>query len=421
MNKKNTATVTSMRPFFVLWSCQGLSLLGSQIVQFALVWWLARETGSATVLTTATMVALLPTVLLGPLAGALVDRFDRRWVMLVADAAVAVASLGLLALFAAGIARPAHVFAILFARAIGAAFHGPAMQASTSLMVPDEQLTRVQGLNQSLQAAVIILSAPLGAVALDLLPMAGVIAIDVITAIIAIAPLLVIAVPRPPASAEGAASSSVWRDVLAGFEYVRRRPGLLGIVVMASVINLAMVPAFSLLPLLVQQHFARDALDLGWMSSLFGGGALAGGVLLGAWGGFRRRMVTSLTAIVGLGLATVGLGLTPAGSFGVALAAMFCVGLFQPLANGPIHAVLQATVAPDVQGRVFTLLASASTAMAPIGLAIAGPVSDRIGISSWFTIGGGVCVVMGLSAFLLPAIVRIDDPVPESSPATAAV
>ena len=171
-----------LRPFFALWGGQALSLVGSQAVHFALVWWLAEKTGSAAVLATVTLVGVAPQIALGPVIGALVDRWDRKWVMLVSDAAVAAASAMLALLFVVGEAAVVWVILLFVVRSIGTAFHGPAMAASTSLMVPQRHLVRVQGLNQSLHGGQLVLSAPLGALLLGALPMAGIMAVDVATA-----------------------------------------------------------------------------------------------------------------------------------------------------------------------------------------------------------------------------------------------
>jgi DHA3 family macrolide efflux protein-like MFS transporter len=178
------ATVYWKTRFFTIWSGQAFSLLGSMLVQFALVWWLTSATGSATVLATATLVAMLPQVFLSPFAGALVDRWNRRVVMMMADSTIAVSSLVLAYLFATDQAQIWHVYAIMFIRSAGAAFHWPAMQASTSLMVPQEHLSRVAGFNQMLQGAMSIIAPVLGAVLIVVLPMQGVLLIDVFTAML---------------------------------------------------------------------------------------------------------------------------------------------------------------------------------------------------------------------------------------------
>jgi len=160
----------SMRPFFVIWSGQAGSLLGSQLVQFALVWWLTQATGSATILALASLAALLPQILIGPIAGALVDRWSRRTVMIAADAAIALATLALAVLFWLKLATLWHIYALLLIRSLGAAFHWPAMQASTTLLVPEQQLSRIAGLNQTLAGMAGIFIPPLGALAIEILP-----------------------------------------------------------------------------------------------------------------------------------------------------------------------------------------------------------------------------------------------------------
>jgi MFS transporter, DHA3 family, macrolide efflux protein len=399
-------------PFFSIWTGQALSLLGSQLVQFALIWWLTITTGSATVLATASIVGILPQVLLGPFVGALVDRWSRRVIMILADLLIAGITLGLAALFAFGVVQAWHIYLALFFRALAGTFHFPAMAASTSLMVPKEHLTRIQGANQTLQGGLNIVAAPLGALLMELLPMQGIIAIDVITALLAVTPLLFIPVPQPAFLENvdpGSSKPSVWADLRAGVRYVWNWPGLLAILIMAALINLVLNPAFALLPILVKNVFGGGAIQLAWMESTGGIGIVAGGLLLGVWGGFRRRIMTSLLGLIGIGLGALVIGLTPAGMFPLAIAAFFVVGVMLPLTNGPLFAIVQAAVAPEMQGRVFTLIGSVAAAMSPLGLAIAGPISDTIGERTWFLVGGLVTGLMGLVSYLIPAIRSIED------------
>ena len=396
-----------MRSFFVLWSGQTLSRLGSHAVQFALIWWITEQTASATILAAATFVGLLPQVLLGPLVGTLVDRWSRRWVMGVSDAVVAVASLVLAVLFAAGQAGTAHVLGLLFVRALGSTFHGAAMTASTSLMVPEKHLTRIQGMNQGFEGLLLIAGAPLGAMLYGWLSMTGVMLVDVFTALPAIVPLLFIAVPQPDAPREE--GSSVLRDLAFGVRYLASRTGHLTLIAVSAVVNLMLVPAFSLLPLFVLERLQGDAGQLGWITSAFGVGMLGGGIVLGSWGGFSRRIVTTLAGILGLGITVLAVAVTPEGSFAWLFAAMLGVGAMVPLVNGPVHAILQATIAPEYQGRVFSLLGSLAAASAPIGLLLAAPVAEWIGVGAWYVGGGIACVAMGITGFLLPALLRIEE------------
>jgi DHA3 family macrolide efflux protein-like MFS transporter len=399
-----------MAPFFVLWSGQALSLVGSMAVQFALIWWLTKQTGSAAILAMAALLGLLPSVALGPVIGVLVDRWDRKRVMLAADGLVALASLVLAYLYFAGVATTGMALLILFLRGLAGAFHAPAMLASTSLMVPAEHLTRIQGLNQMLQGGINIVAAPLGALLVAFLPMTGVMLVDVATALFAIVPLVFIQVPRPPRAAVATieAASSIWSEMIAGFRYLVERRGHMSLIVIAASINLCLVPAFSLLPLLVSQELAGDALRLGWMSSAFGIGTIAGGIFLGIWGGTRLRILTVLAALIGLGVSIVWLGIAP--TYVHAVAAMLVVGLIAPFANGPIQAILQATIAADYQGRVFTLVGSLAAATAPFGLVLAAPIAEMVGVRAWYITGGLVCLAMGVAGFFMPSLMRIEAP-----------
>jgi len=383
--------------------------LGSQLVQFALIWFITEETGSATALAGATMVAMLPQVFLSPFIGALVDRWNRKQIMLIADAVIALATLVMAALFALNIIQLWHIYVLLFVRSIGGSFHRPAMISSTSLMVPKEHLTRIQGINQTLNGGLNIVSAPLGALLIEILPTQSVLAIDVVTAVIAIGTLLFIPVPQPErAPQEIAEKPSMLREMKAGFDYVWNWRGLLYIAGFATLLNFIMAPAFSLMPLLIKDHFGGGAMQLGWANSAFGVGVILGGVLLGIWGGFKRRILTVIVGITGIGVGALLMGIAPANLLFFVLIANLVVGFAQPIANGALGAILQATVDPAMQGRIFTLLGSVATAMMPIGLAIAGPLSDRFGIQTWFIVGGITFLVMGALMLVTPAVMNVE-------------
>lgn len=398
------------RPFFTLWIGQALSLFGSQVVQFALVWWLTQTTGSATVLATASLMAMLPQVFIGPLAGVVVDRFSRRRVMILADGFQAATVAGLAVLFWTGTVEVWHVYLLMFLRSAAQGFHWPAMQASTSLMVPEAHLARIQGLNQTLFGLMNIVSAPLGALLVAALPIGSVMLIDISTALIAVTALLFIVVPQPPRaeSLAGEAAPGMLADLRAGFRYVWCWPGLMMILVMATLINLLLTPSSALQPILVTRHFGGGALQLAWLESAWGLGTVGGGLTLGLWGGFKKRIVTSMTGIILLGLGVAAIGLVPGTWLWLAVGLMFFVGFVNPIVNGPLHAVVQSIVAPEMQGRVFTLISSFATAMSPIGLILAGPIADRFGVQVWYLAGGIVTLSLGAGAFMIPAIMNIE-------------
>ncbi len=397
--------------FFTIFAGQSLSLFGSSLVQFALVWYLTRQTGSATILATAALVAMLPQIILGPFVGPLVDRWNRRTVMMVADGGIALATLFLAGLFLFGVVQIWHIYVILLLRSLGGAFHLPAMSASTSLMVPKDQLSRVAGAQQTVFGLVNIIAPPTGAVLIGILPTQAVLMIDVITALTAITPLFFISIPQPTGQKNdnSGQKTTYWQELRAGLSYVAGWPGLMAILCMATFINFVLYPASTLMPLLVTKYFGRGAIELGLTDSLLGMGMIAGGIFLSIWGGLKKRIVTVMLGIFGLGCSAVIIGLAPANLFWVALAGMALMGLMIPMTNGPLQATLQTSIKPEMQGRVMSLTHSAGIAMTPLSLAVAGPLSDLVGIRTWYIFGGIACLLMGLAGFLIPAIMNVEN------------
>jgi DHA3 family macrolide efflux protein-like MFS transporter len=400
-----------LRGFVVVFSGQVLSLFGSELVQFGLVWWLTQASGSARTLAVAALVGLLPPVVLGPVVGALVDRWDRRLVMMAADAAIAAATLALAALFALDLARVEHVYAAMLVRALGSTFHWPAMQASTTLMVPARHLARVAGTAQALRGVAGVSMPPLAAVLLASVPLPAILLVDVTTALVAVGTLLFVRVPSPgrsPAAEGNALLSSVWRDLAAGARFAWEWRGLAALIGLVSVLHFWATPAFALTPVLTTRVFGRGADGLAWTQSAAGAGFLAGGVLLATWGGFRRRIVTVLLGISVLGLALAVLGALPTSAFGGVVGAVFAAGIVAPMAVGSFQAIQQAVVPPELQGRVFSLARSGMDAMSPIGLAVAGPVADAFGLQRWYLLSGVVMVLMAGAALFVPAVMDLE-------------
>jgi DHA3 family macrolide efflux protein-like MFS transporter len=399
------------RPFFTIWIGQVFSILGSSLVQFAITFYLAITTGSAAILTTAALVGMLPGVFLGPFAGALVDRWNRRWVMIVADGAIALVTFGLVLLFWSGLIQIWHIYVALFFRSLGGAFHYPAMAASTSLMVPERNLARIQGLNQALQGGIGIIAPMVGAFLVTAIPIQWILAIDIGTAILAIIPLLFTAIPQPVRAlvAGGITPRMVLQDVREGFKFVVTWPGLLAILLMAVFLNFCFAPAGTLLPLLVTKHFGGDAYALGVVDSVFGIGIIGGGVLLGVWGGFKRKILTSMIGLIFMGAGAILTGLAPANAFFMAVLGFGLVGLTNPMVNGPLMAIIQSRVPPEMQGRVFTMVSSFAGGMMPLSMIVAAPVSELLGIQSWFLIAGSICIIMALVGLMMKPIMNIEN------------
>jgi len=385
-------------PFFMIWTGQAFSLLGSQLVGFALIWHMTQTTGSAKVLAIAAMMEWLPRVFIGPIAGTLVDRWNRRLVMLAADGLTAAATGAIIYLGWAGTLEIWHIYLLMMMRSVGGSFHFPAMLASTSLMVPEDQLSRIQGLNQLLQGAMNIAAPPIGAVLVSLLPLHSVLALDLATAGLAILPLLLVSIPQPGIDSAAAGKAPVWKDLRDGLQYVSNWKGLRNVLILAVLINLMSMPAFTLLPLLVKDAFSGGAMEIASMQSAWASGFLLGGLLLSLWGGFKRKIYTSILAMFGSALGMLVVGIAPGTAFVVALGGILFSGIANVLINGPAFALLQTVVEPDMQGRVLSLVVSLANAMTPLGLAVAGPLAETTGVRMWFVLTSGIFLLSGVFA-----------------------
>jgi DHA3 family macrolide efflux protein-like MFS transporter len=361
------------------------------------------------------MISMLPGVILGPIVGALIDRWNRRIVMLVADGVIALASLWLAYLFWVESLQIWQVYVVMLVRAIGLAFHWPANQASISLMVPKEHLPRIAGLNQTIGGAVNIIAPPIGAFLLQIMDLHWIMMIDVITAVFSILPLLIIIIPQPETSAESLADatlsktvSTIWGDVMAGFRYIWNWRGLFWLLMMAMLINFFVNPAMSLVPILVTNHFQGGPLELGWLNASWGIGMLIGGLILGAWGGFSKRMHTMLMGIFGLGIGLMLVAFAPENLLLMAIVGFFFGSAMNAITNGSAFALLQTVVDPEMQGRVFTLVMSMAGAISPLSLAVGGPLADWLGIRPLYFIAGGSLLLLPLIGLLSPTMVNLE-------------
>jgi DHA3 family macrolide efflux protein-like MFS transporter len=366
-------------------------------------------TGSATVLATAATIEFLPRVFVGPFAGALVDRWNRRMVILAADSITALATAGLIYLVWAGNMQIWHVYALMLVRSTAGTFHMPAMLSSTSLMVPEDQLTRVQGLNQLLLGLMNIAAPILGAFLFALIPLHSVLAVDLLTAALAILPLLLINIPQPKRSeSPDQIKTSVLGDMRDGFRYVWNWAGLRNVIFIAVSVNLVTIPAITLMPLLVKNEFSGGAMEVASMQSALAVGFLVGGVLLSVWGGFKRNILTAIMGMFGTALGLLLVGLAHTVAFQLAMAGIFIAGLMNVLMNGPAFALLQTVVDADMQGRVMALVMSLANAMTPLGLLVTGPLADKIGVNLMFIFASVVFVICGAFTLVNPAIRNIE-------------
>jgi MFS transporter, DHA3 family, macrolide efflux protein len=405
-----------LKKFFVLWSSQAASMFGTSVVGFALAWYLAKETGSATVLATALMVSIIPGVIIGPFIGPFIDRWNRKKIMIYGDLVTMMLTLVLMALFYTHAVHVWHIYLVMVGRAISGSFQNPALGASISMIVPKQHLTRANGLNMTLIGAINIVGPPTGAFLMDALQIQWVLSVDIITAVIAIGCLLPLGIPQPPRTTL-AVKFNVIGDMVQGFRYIVSWRGLLLLLILFAVLNFLAAPGNSLLPIFVLDRLGGEVYKLGWLQTARGAGVITGGLILGAWGGFKRRIITCLTFIIIQAAAIMVFSFTTERLFLLSLAMSFVAGFSGALINAPLGAIFQAVVTKDVQGRFFTLIGSISGAMIPLGLAVTGPLADAIGVQTTFFISGAAIFTVTIAALFFRDLMNLENQTAEGEPA----
>lgn len=374
---------------------QIVSMLGSSMTTFALNLWAWERTGQATTLSLSTLFGFAPTIFLCPIAGMLVDRWDRKLVMMLSDLAAGFSTLGLLLLFWTDGLQIWHLYVASAFIGIFGAFQFPAFSAAMTLIVPKEQFGRANGLMWLTGPTANIFGPILAAGLITFIGPGGIMIVDLVTCVLAIGMLLFVHVPQPATSAAGrAGQGGFFKEVTYGLRYIFERPSLLGIQLVFFSKNLFSYPVqVVLLSPLILARTGNDELVLGTVMSLGAVGGLVGGLVLSAWGGPRRRIHGVLLGMVALrllGQAGMGLGR----GLVVWAAANFLISFFIPIINGSNQAIWQAKVPPDVQGRVFStrrLIAQFPTSFA---MMVVGPLADNV-FEPAMQAGGALAPIFG--------------------------
>lgn len=383
--------------FWTVLSGQGLSLIGSSLTQFVLLWWITDTTGSVAALATAGMAALLPQALLGPVGGVFADRYSRRWLMVSADAISALCMVVLIWLFLTERFELWHAYVMMAIRSAMQAFQEPAALASVPMLVPKRFLVRAAGMQQVLDSLTLIAAAPLGALAISLMPIGWALAIDVITAVIGIVPLLLFRIPQSKTSEER--KKGLMDEFTEGVAYVWQTPGLRQIHIVVGAVSLAIMPTLTLIPLLVKEHFGGGASDLALMEGLSGAGMLLGGVLVVAMAP-RKQVQWILCGFALSCLAMALAALVPSQLFGVAVAWWVISSIAFVFGEASLSVLTQTKVPNNIQGRVLSLMNTILGLAAPVGLMILGPLGEILGVRWLFVIAGLLGAVASISGFL---------------------
>jgi MFS family permease len=369
---------TGMLAFTIVWTGQAVSFLGSAMSWFAFTIWVWQTTGEATALALVEFFAFGPTLLLSPLAGALVDRWSRKLVMMLSDLVTGLGTIVVLLLYVTNHLQIWHIYVIAIVAGAFQAFQFPAYSATVTMMLPKEQYARAEGMMGLAGAASGVLAPALAAALLASIGFAGIMLIDVATLALAIGTLLFVHVPQPIVTEAGRKSQeSIWKESLYGFRYILERSNLFALQLLFAVGNLFESIGFALVAPMILARAGSDETMLGGVQSVGAIGGALGGLLLIAWGGPKRRIHGVLIgwALANLlGMSLMGLGHTIL----IWALASFCAEFFTPVVEGSNQAIWQAKVAPDVQGRVFATRLLLSQITIPIGMLLAGLLADRV-------------------------------------------
>lgn len=394
------------RAFAVIWGGQFFSILSSSLVNFAIIIWLSLETGSAEILAWAAIAAMLPQTIIGPFTGALIDRWNRKRIMMLADSFIALCTLALAVLFWLDVAHLWHIFALLGLRSIGSAFHMPAMQASVPMLAPVDQLTRVAGVNQIIASVSQIAGPALGAMLIMIWEIEYVIMLDVAGALIAVTSLFFVQIPNPLKKEESA--KNILKEMKEGAMAVLRSKGLSLVFLYSIVVTFFLIPISVLFPLMTLEHFEGTEFQAGIIEAIWSVGALIGGAIMGAkvYKVNRVLLINWMYLLTGLTCLLTGL----LSSDGYVWFALFTAigGVSGAVYNSAFTGLIQTKIDPSVLGRVFSMFFTVSLIPAMLGLVGIGFFADGLGLASSFLLCGAVIISVGVVAFLTPSAMKLD-------------
>ncbi|MGE4274243.1 MAG: MFS transporter [Desulfitobacterium sp.] len=395
------------RSFYTLWAGQAVSLITSAVLQMAIIWYLTEKTGSAMVLSIATLVGFLPQAILGPVIGVLVDRYHRKYAMIGADLLIAAVGL-ILALASLAMELPVWlIMIVLFLRSVGTAFHSPALNAVTPLLVPEDQLTKCAGYTQSIQSASYILGPAVAAFLYAIWDLNAIILLDVGGAIFASILTAFVFIPKLEAS-KTAVQGNIMLEMKEGYTALQSNKGLFALLWVGAIYMLLFMPINALFPLMSMKYFGGTTFHASIVEIVFAVGMLVGGLVLGVWGGFKNRVMSLTASVLLMGASLAASGLLPVKGYGVFVLCSTLMGFSAPFYSGVQTALFQEKINPEYLGRVFALLGSVVSVVMPLGLVLSALFADTLGVNRWFLISG--ILIMGVAVLpgIIPALRNID-------------
>ncbi len=394
------------RTFAIIWSGQFFSILTSSLVNFAIIIWLSLQTGSAEILAWAAIAAMLPQSIIGPFTGALIDRGNRKLVMMLADTFIALCTLILAILFWLDIAELWHIFILLGLRSVGSAFHMPAMQASVPLLAPSDQLTRIAGINQIIASVSQIAGPALGAMMITIWDIEYVLIFDVAGALIAVTSLFFVHIPNPEKQDD--LERDILKEMKEGAMVVLRNKGLSFVFLYSTLVVFFIVPISVLFPLMTLDYFNGTEFQAGIIEAVWSVGALVGGAIMGVkvYKVNRVGLINWMHLLLGVAFLLSGL-LSPTGFTWFAILTALS-GVTGAVYNSAFTGLIQTKIEPTALGRVFSMYYTIALVPAMLGLIGIGFVADTIGLNTSFIISGIIIMLIGIIAFLTKPAMNLD-------------
>ena len=387
---KSSAPPDWKRNIAVFLGSQIISLLGSSLVQYAIMWYITLETRSGAMMTVYIICGFVPTFIFSPFGGVWADRYDRKRLIMIADGVIALATLAIALVFMSGFKPLWLLFVVSAVRATGSAAHGPAVGAILPQMVPEDKLLRINGINSSVQSMIMLISPILSGALLSFASIETIFFIDVVTAAIAIGTLAIFLRIPPHAKAMVPQTTGYFEDMRMGFRYIREHRYLASFFIYLGIFLFLVTPAAFLTPLQTARTFGPEVWRLTALEIVFSVGMMVGGALLATWGGFRNRMRSMVASNLIMAGCTVALGFAP--PFWLYLAFMGLFGISMPLYNTPSTVMIQEHVEGDYMGRVFSILTMLMTSAMPLGMLVFGPLADAVRIE-WILIATGIVML----------------------------
>lgn len=396
----------------LVWGGELVSVLTSSVLQMGLIWHITITTGSAGMLSLASLAGFLPLAIFGTVAGAVVDRLSVGRVLVLADLAIAAVSAAVALASAVGALTVEAVIAALFLRAVGSAFHTPAFQSLTPLVAPPEHLTRLAGVSQAVQSGGYIAGTALAAVMYPAFGLTAMVVLDVVGALVASASVLLARLDAPAREGGGQggllAPWTLFSEVVGGYRELRSHPGLFSLLWCGFAFTVVFSPIAALFPLMSLGHFGTGTDGAALAEIVFSVGMIAGSALLGATGGFSNRAWSIVAATATFGAAVLAAGLIGRDGFAAFLVTCLVMGMSSPLYSGPQVALMQEKVAPECLGRVFGLYGSVMAWAMPLGLAASSLLADAVGAPAWFVWSGVVMVVLAGVTLAIPSVRAVE-------------